>query len=139
MAPAKQAIAPNSRVVIIPDGSLNSLNFETLLVPGVHLHYWIEDVTIINASSLRLLAAAHNSSKTKAGKLLLIGDAVAADPEYGELPEAALEMIDIEKHFAPAERQVYTGVQATAPAYPWRAPRNSSPTSTLWRMARLAA
>ena len=122
VAPAKQAIAPNSRVVIIPDGSLNSLNFETLLVPGSTLHYWIEDVTIINASSLRLLAAAHNSSKTKAGKLLLIGDAVAADPEYGELPEAALEMIDIEKHFAPAERQVYTGVQATAPAYLESAP-----------------
>jgi len=117
VAPARQAIAPNSRVFIIPDGSLNSLNFETLLPPEPTLHYWIEDVTIINASSLRLLAAAHNSSRTKAGKLLLIGDAVAPDPEYGELPQAALEIANIEKHFVPAERQVYTRVQATAPAY----------------------
>jgi CHAT domain-containing protein len=126
VAPAKQAIAPNSRVVIIPDGSLNNLNFETLLVPEPTLHYWIEDVTIINASSLRLLAAAHSSSKTKAGKLLLIGDAVASDPEYAELPEAALEITDIEKHFAPAERQVYTRLEATAPAYLRSAPEQFS-------------
>ena len=117
VGPAKRAIASNARVIVIPDGSLNGLNFETLLVSEPKLHYWIEDVTVVNASSLRLLAASRNSSHDKAGKLLLIGDAVAPDPEYGELPEAALEMIDIEKHFAPAERQVYTRAQATAPSY----------------------
>ncbi len=117
VGPAKQAIAPNSRVIVIPDGSLNGLNFETLLVSEPKLHYWIEDVTVVNASSLRLLAASRNSSHDKAGKLLLIGDAVAPNPEYGELPEAALEITDIEKHFASAERQVYTRAQATAPSY----------------------
>jgi CHAT domain-containing protein len=122
VAPAKQAIAPSSRVIVIPDGSLNGLNFETLLAHEPTLHYWIEDVTVVNASSLRLLAAAHNSSPTKAGKLLLIGDAVTPDPEYGELPEAALEISNIEKHFAPAERQVYTRVAATARAYLRSAP-----------------
>ena len=122
VAPARAAIAPNSRVVIVPDGSLNGLNFETLLVSEPKLHYWIEDVTVLNASSLRLLAAAHSASRAKAGKLLLIGDALAADPEYGELPEAALEITDIEKHFAPGERQVYTRAEATAPAYMGSAP-----------------
>ena len=122
VAPAQRAITPNSRVVIIPDGSLNGLNFETLLVPEPKLHYWIEDVTVLNASSLRLLAAAHGASRANAGKLLLIGDAVAADPEYAELPEAALEITNIEKHFAPAERQVYTRAEATAPAYLGSAP-----------------
>jgi CHAT domain-containing protein/Tfp pilus assembly protein PilF len=117
VGPAKQAIASNSRVVVIPDGSLNGLNFETLLVPDPKLHYWIEDVTVVNASSLRLLAASHKSSKTEAAKLLLMGDAVSPGPEYGELPEAALEITNIEKHFTPAERQVYTRVKATAPAY----------------------
>jgi CHAT domain-containing protein/Tfp pilus assembly protein PilF len=117
VGPAKQAIAPNARVIVIPDGSLNGLNFETLLVSAPKLHYWIEDVTVVNASSLKLLAASRNSSHDKAGKLLLIGDAIAPDPEYGELPEAALEMTEIEKHFAPAERQVYTRAQATAPSY----------------------
>jgi len=122
VAPARAAIAPNSRVVIVPDGSLNGLNFETLLVPEPKLHYWIEDVTVLNTSSLRLLAAAHSASRAKAGKLLLIGDALAPDPEYGELPEAALEITDIEKHFAPGERQVYTRAEATAPAYLGSAP-----------------
>ena len=122
VAPARRAITPNSRVVIIPDGSLNGLNFETLLVPEPKLHYWIEDVTVLNASSLRLLAAAHSAPRAKAGKLLLIGDALAPDPEYGELREAALEISNIEKHFAPAERQVYTRAEATAPAYLGSAP-----------------
>jgi CHAT domain-containing protein/Tfp pilus assembly protein PilF len=117
VGPAQQAIAPNSRVTVIPDGSLNGLNFETLLVPDPKLHYWIEDVTVVNASSLRLLAASHKSSKAEAAKLLLMGDAVSPDPEYGELPEAALEITNIEKHFTPAERQVYTRMGATAPAY----------------------
>jgi CHAT domain-containing protein/Tfp pilus assembly protein PilF len=121
VAPARQAIAANSRVVVIPDGSLNNLNFETLLVSEPKLHYWIEDVTIINASSLRLLAASHNSSRDAtniaAKDILVIGDAVAPNPEYGELPEAALEISNIEKHFTPSEREVYTRAKATAPAY----------------------
>ena len=117
VAPAKEAIAPNSRVVVIPDGSLNGLNFETLLVSEPKLHYWIEDVTVINASSLRLLAASHSSTRTTAGKLLLIGDAVAPNPEYGALSQAALEMGNIERHFAPAAQQVFARAQATAPAY----------------------
>jgi CHAT domain-containing protein/Tfp pilus assembly protein PilF len=117
VGPAKQTIASNSRVIVISDGSLNGLNFETLLVPDPKLHYWIEDVTVVNASSLRLLAASHKSAKTEPRKLLLMGDAVSPDPEYGELPEAGLEITNIEKHFTPAERQVYTRVGATAPAY----------------------
>jgi CHAT domain-containing protein len=117
VGPAKETIAPNSRVIVISDGSLNGLNFETLLVPDPKLHYWIEDVTVVNASSLRLLAALHKSAKTEPRKLLLMGDAISPDPEYGDLPEAGLEITNIEKHFTPAERQVYTRVGATAPAY----------------------
>jgi CHAT domain-containing protein len=117
VAPAKQAIVPNSRVVIIPDGSLNSLNFETLLVSEPKLHYWIEDVTVMNASSLRLLAVSRPSSTTATGKLLLIGDAVAPNHEYAELPKATAEIENIEKHFAPAGVKVYTRDRATAPAY----------------------
>lgn len=117
VAPAKEAIARNSRVVIVPDGSLNSLNFETLLVTEPKLHYWIEDVTVTNASSLRLLAASHPASRTTADKLLLMGDAVAPNQEYAELPKAAAEIENIEKHFTSSELSVYARAQATAPAY----------------------
>ncbi len=121
--PANGVIAPNSRVVIVPDRSLNNLNFETLLVAEPKLHYWIEDVTVSNASSLRLLAASHRSPSTHAGRLLLIGDAIAPNRDYEELPKAAVEVEDVEKHFTAAGRQVYTRAQATAPAYLQSAPQ----------------
>jgi CHAT domain-containing protein len=116
-APAQKLIARNSQVLIIPDGSLNNLNFETLLVSKPALHYWIEDVTITNANSLRLLAASEHFRAPKAKNLLLIGDAVAPDREYGELPNAAVEMKSIENHFPSQERSVLARGQATAQAY----------------------
>jgi len=33
--PVEKIIPKNSRVVVLPDGSLNSLNFETLIVSGL--------------------------------------------------------------------------------------------------------
>jgi CHAT domain-containing protein len=95
---------------------LNNLNFETLLVSEPKPHYWIEDVTIINATSLRLLAAS-GSPRRSGGKILLMGDAISSNQEYGNLPQAAVEMANIEEHFAPAERTVYARAAATAPAY----------------------
>ena len=117
IAPAQSVLTKDAPVFIIPDGSLNNLNFETLLAPEPRLHYWIEDATIADANSLRLLAASHHVSSQKTGTLLLIGDAVAPNPEYGELPKAEIEIENIEKHFHPASREVFTRAQATAPAY----------------------
>jgi CHAT domain-containing protein len=117
VSPAQALLTKDTQVFIIPDGSLNSLNFETLLVPGPKLHYWIEDATIADANSLRLLAESHESSKTGSGKLLLIGDAVAPNAEYGELPKAGVEIENIEKHFGPATLKALTRDHATAPAY----------------------
>jgi CHAT domain-containing protein/Tfp pilus assembly protein PilF len=117
IAPAQSLLRKDAPVFIIPDGSLNNLNFETLLVPEAKLHYWIEDATIADANSLRLLAASHHASSHTTAKLLLIGDAVAPSPEYGELPKAEVEIENIKKHFPPASREVLTRAQATAPAY----------------------
>jgi len=115
--PARALIPPNSRVIIIPDGSLDNLNFETLLVPGLRLHYWIEDATVVTANSLRLLAASSPAPASSAGKLLLIGDPVAPNRDYGELPKASLEIENIERHFLPEDRQVYARERATPSAY----------------------
>jgi CHAT domain-containing protein len=115
--PVRALIPQNSRVIIIPDGSLDNLNFETLLVPGPTSHYWIEDVTLVTANSLRLLAASRPVPASSAGKLLLMGDPVAPNSDYGVLPKAALEIKNIEKHFLPEDRQVYARDQATASAF----------------------
>ena len=53
VAPAKSLLADNAKVFIIPDGSLNNLNFETLIVAEPKPHFWIEDADVANASSLR--------------------------------------------------------------------------------------
>lgn len=120
VAPAAALLPKGGKVFIIPDGSLNSLNFETLLVegadPNAAPHYWIEDATIADASSLRLLAAAH-LEVTKAGSLLLLGDAVAPNADYPQLRNAPEEMASIEKHFPAAQQRVFTRDGATPVVY----------------------
>lgn len=116
VAPAQEFLPKNAKVVIIPDGALNTLNFETLLTTDPNPHYWIEDVTITDASSLHLLAASRAGSKP-GGKLLLLGDALAPNPDYPQLRKAAAEMQSIEKHFPAAEQQVFAREQATPPTY----------------------
>jgi CHAT domain-containing protein len=114
--PVGNLLRPNAKVFIIPDGSLNTLNFETLLVPDSTPHYWIEDVTITDASSLRLLAASRTSPK-HTDNVLLFGNAASPNSDYPELRKAASEMEIIEKHFQPKQQGVFAREQATPAAY----------------------
>ncbi|HSZ64016.1 MAG TPA: CHAT domain-containing tetratricopeptide repeat protein [Terriglobales bacterium] len=122
--------AGNGKVFIVPDGILNSLNFETLLVPTSlgaekqgetkdepQQHYWIEDATISSAGSLRILQGANAAHRKDAGNLLLFGDAIAPNEDFPRLPKAAIEMESIEKHFATAEQQVFARDHASPPSY----------------------
>ncbi len=115
--PAKDFLSKNGKVFIIPDGSLNSLNFETLLAPAPQPHYWIEDVTLSSASSLRMLQAFHAAHRKDTGDLLLFGNAIAPNEDFPQLPKAALEMESIEKHFSAGHEQVFAREQASPSAY----------------------
>jgi CHAT domain-containing protein/tetratricopeptide (TPR) repeat protein len=114
----REAKAHNDNVFIIPDGGLNSLNFETLLPQPDH--YWIEDVTIVNAASLRLLPATRSSTHL-GGQLLLIGNPVKPDPgsdsAYPELPNAVAQMENVEKYFPDKQRILFDRNQASPTAY----------------------
>lgn len=120
VAPAAGLIAPSANVIVICDGPLSLLNFETLMVPattpGEAPHYWIEDANVVSAPSLYMLAAGKAPAASNK-KLLLMGDAVSANADYPELPMARPEMQRIEKHFAPADETVYARQAATAGAY----------------------
>ena len=116
VAPAEGAIPPSGNVVVVCDGALSLLNFETLLAPGSTPHYWIEDVNVTSAPSLYMLAAAKTSSQANK-KLLLMGDAVSPNPDYPRLPMARAEMQKIGKHFAPADATVFERQAATSSAY----------------------
>jgi CHAT domain-containing protein len=124
VAPAQALLPKEAKVLVIPDGSLNTLNFETFLVAekiGENAgdstsHYWIDDATVADASSLRLLAASRTAVK-HTNSLLLLGDAVAPNADYPELRKASAEMESIEKHFATGRQQVFARDRATPAAY----------------------
>ncbi len=115
--PAKAFLGKDAKVFIIPDGSLNTLNFETLLVSDPAPHYWIEDVTIADVNSLRVLAVSRPTKRSGGGSLLLLGNAVAPNADYPELRNAAAEMEIIEKHFPPAQQHAFDRERATPIAY----------------------
>lgn len=117
VAPAQALISKDSKVLIVPDGSLNKLNFETLLVQEPQPHYWIEDATVSNSASLRMLSVARSRPNKIADTLLLVGDALPPDPEFGRLPNAKLEMANVEKYFASPDRAIYAQTAATPKAY----------------------
>lgn len=114
VAPAVRALPKDARVTIIADGKLHALSFDTLVVQSPRPHYWIEDAVITSASSLQLLARA-SSKHTNAPAMLLVGNALPADPAYPPLANAAQEMQTVAQQFA--KRVVLEGAKATPAAY----------------------
>jgi CHAT domain-containing protein len=119
VSPAASMIPKGSRVFIVPDGVLNELNFETLLTSGTNSpHYWIEDVTVSNANSIRMLSRLESdSSPEHTKKLLLIGNPTAAGTGYDSLINAFAEIRGIEKHFPADSMTVVTQSGAVPAAY----------------------
>jgi CHAT domain-containing protein len=116
--PAEGLIKKGSRVFIVGDDALSSLNFETLQTPGEDSHYWIEDVTITNAKSLQLLSVKGVKEPRFADKhILVMGDPVYRKDEYADLPNASTEIKDVSNHFSSDHRTVLTGAQASPKAY----------------------
>jgi CHAT domain-containing protein len=136
VAPASGLIRPDTPVMILVDGALSQLNFETLLVPGPgpdpgsgsgpepdsnselghNLHYWIDDATLLAAPSLAMLAASkpvRGSDKS----LLMLGNPVSASEDYPNLPLFGFEMNEIERHFAAQRIMAFAGQQANPAAY----------------------
>jgi CHAT domain-containing protein len=119
IAPAAAMLPRDGTVFLIADGALHGLNFETLLMPhGRGLQYWIEEATIVNASSIRLLAQRDaGQARALPKSILLIGNPVAANADFGALRNAADEISQIQKHFSSESRTVLTGPRAVPAAY----------------------
>jgi CHAT domain-containing protein len=128
IAPAAKLIRPDAPVMILADGALSQLNFETLLAPGPSpdpggvsgrrqdLHYWIDDATLVSASSLAMIAAA-KPMQSGTRSLLLLGDPVSPSEDFPSLPLFAYEMKSIQKHFNPRNVAVFNSRLATPAAY----------------------
>ena len=128
VAPAAASIRSDARVMILADGALSQLNFETLLAPSSSaegdgssghnrgLHYWIDDATLLSAPSLAMLAAAKPIQNT-GRSLLLLGNPVSPSEDFPSLPFFGFEVTRIQKRFDPKNVAVFTSQQATPAAY----------------------
>jgi CHAT domain-containing protein len=128
ISPASKLIRPDAPVMILADGALSQLNFETLLAPGpspdpggvsgrrLDLHYWIDDATLVSAPSLAMIAAAKPVPSTTRS-MLLLGDPVSASEDFPRLPLFGYEMKSIQEHFDPRNVAVFAGRRATPAAY----------------------
>jgi CHAT domain-containing protein len=117
--PAAAMIPHGSRIYLIPDGALYSLNFETLLEPdSAGRKYWIEDVAVTSASSIRILSVSKpHSEKATTRDLLLIGNPLAAGNGFGALPGAPAEIQRVRRQFPPEKATVLTQASATPASY----------------------
>ncbi len=114
--PARAFLPAGSRVVIVPDGPLHYLNFETLPVPGDPSRYWIEDATVSITPALGILAGGPPTSRLD-GRVLVIGDAASADPRYPPLRFASEEIHGIQARWRGARCRAITGGEATPAAW----------------------
>jgi CHAT domain-containing protein len=118
--PVESLLPKGSRVVVISSKVLSVLSFESLIVPGPHPHYWIDDVEIETAGSLALLArprAAATKSASSKKDLLLLGAPVEADKAFPFLLNASDEMDRVRSHFPANQQTVISGKDAVPQSY----------------------
>ncbi len=106
----------STRVTIVPDGALHSLNFETLVVDQPQPHYWLEDVTVSIAPSLGILTEA-KLSKPQLSSLLLFADPDFKGTGFENLPDAAEEIKSVQRYFPPEKVVLRQGSKAVPSAY----------------------
>jgi len=116
IAPVRDWIPKNAHVIIVPDGPLHGLNFETLVVGQPAPHYWIEDVTVSVAASHSMLTGEQPASRKSGERLLLVGDAVPSD-EFPRLAHAGQEVRALANLFGPSRIQVREGAAATPASF----------------------
>ncbi len=114
--PVASVLPSGGRVIVVPDGPLNTLNFEMLPVPGARRRYWIEDVEIAVAPSLASLSVRPTPTVDREHSVLLIGDPVSADPKFPSLKYASAEMKAVSSAFSD-RASVYTAGRATPAQY----------------------
>ena len=117
VAPAQSLIPKDSRVFILADAGLNNLNFETLIVPDPNPHFWIEDATVVCASSLLFLDRPEPRTPRPPQRLLLIGNSISPSDAYPALKGAAEQIQVVSRHFAGHNPRIVEGENATPASY----------------------
>lgn len=117
IAPAAEVI-DTSRIFLVSDGDLATLNFETLLTPGSKSHFWIEDAAVINARSLREVdRATRPTVVARSPNLLLLSNAISNDSALPDLRSTGEEIEQVASHFHIENRTLLRNAGATPAAY----------------------
>jgi CHAT domain-containing protein/tetratricopeptide (TPR) repeat protein len=109
--PVLESAGRRAAAVIVPDGALHGLNFETLPAPGTPRRYWIHDVELQIAPSLALLGRPRESPPARS--LLVVGNPTPRNPDFPALRYASAEMSSIVRHFGGQSSRTYEGAQAS--------------------------
>lgn len=118
IAPAARHVPRGSRALLVLDGCLHQLNFETLLAPGAPPRYWIEDVTLAVAPSLSVLdLRADAADVPREHSLLAIGAPQAANRDFPPLAQAEREVDSIAALFPSGRVETRIGAEARPDAY----------------------
>jgi CHAT domain-containing protein len=115
IGPAAATVKAGARIVLVPDGSLHGINFETLPVDGARRHYLIEDHEMQIAPSLAELTGA--PPRRDAASTLIIGNPTPRLPEFPALKYARAEMDGVAGRFAADRVVTYAADRATPTAY----------------------
>ena len=118
VGPVQPFVPPGTHVVIVPDGPLFDVNFESLPAQTGRPHYWLQDVTVSVAPSLGLFLRPGNAVRPEQTRVLLIGDALSAGrKEFPPLENAGKEIARIRAQFPPGDSVVRIRSDATPDAY----------------------
>jgi CHAT domain-containing protein len=114
LAPAEALLPVDSKLVIIADGPLLDLNFETLPAPSGR--YWLEHAVVSLAPAVAV-ALGGRTQKVKASSLLLVGDPDTGAVGYPKLRYAQSEMDSVQRGFGTADKVVLGGAHANPAEY----------------------
>jgi CHAT domain-containing protein len=111
IAPAAPMLPANARVIVVPDGALHQLSFETIPVyNGEKARYWMDDVTVAIAPSFGVFRGSEKMAASQ--KALIIGNPVSPGPTFPVLPHAAEEIANVSKRLPRPGQRIVTGDSA---------------------------
>src|SRR6476659_7446845 len=99
IAKPQAQVSFGARVVIVPDGPLHQLNFETLHVYEGRPRYWIEDLTLAVARYFEICLRQIPRGAVLPRSLLIMGNPESSGAEFPKLPYAAEEITSLSRRF----------------------------------------
>jgi tetratricopeptide (TPR) repeat protein len=117
VGPAQGLLPAGSHVVVVPDGPLHQLNFETLPIYGAKPRYWLEDALIAVAPSFGICIHPTPRDGAAQRSALIIGNPESPGREFPKLEYAGTEIFKLHQRLIGMSPTVIAGAQARPDAY----------------------